>query len=173
MQNMKSIRNVLTAALITAAAMSMAAAGTSNASEAEEAPASQPAPPGSAERSHRDGPWHLLGKLGLSDQQKQQIKEIMAAQHPEMESLREQMHANSAKLEQVQPTDPSYAGIAAQVSQTHGTLSAQMMAQRADLRAQVFKVLTPEQQTQLATLEAQSGAHKHGGWGGPQPPAEQ
>jgi periplasmic protein CpxP/Spy len=167
MQNMKSIRNVLTAALITAAAMSMAAADTSNASEAGEAPASQPAPPGSAERSHRDGPWHLLGKLGLSDQQKQQIKEIMAAQHPEMESLREQMHANSAKLEQVQPTDPSYAGIAAQVSQIHGSLSAQMMLRHADLRAQVFQALTPAQQARLATLEAETRPQRLRGSPGP------
>ncbi len=43
-----------------------------------------------------------------------------------------------------------------------------MMAQRADVRAQVFKVLTPAQQTQLAALEAQTRAHRHGGWNGPQ-----
>ena len=111
--------------------------------------------------------WHLLGKLGLSAAQKQQIKDIMAAAHPQMQSLHEQMRANSLKMRQVRPTDPNYANVVSLTSQTHGTLSAQMMAQRADLRAQVFKVLTPEQQTQLATLEAQSRlANKHGAWGG-------
>jgi Spy/CpxP family protein refolding chaperone len=39
-------------------------------------------------------------------------------------------------------------------------LSAQMMTQQADVRAQVFKVLTPAQQTQLAALEAQMPDHK-------------
>jgi protein CpxP len=167
MQNMKSIRNVLTTALITAAAMSMAAAGASIASEAGETPPSQPAPPSSAERSHGGGPWHLLGKLGLSDQQKQQIKEIMAAARPEMQRLRAEMHVNSAKLEQVRPTDPSYAGIAAQVSQIHGTLTAQMMLRHADLRAQVFQALTPAQQTELATLEAERRPQRLRGSPGP------
>jgi Spy/CpxP family protein refolding chaperone len=95
----------------------------------------------------------------LSAAQKQQIKDIMAAAHPQMQSLHSQMRANSLKLKQTPPTDPNYANIASLTSQTHGTLSAQMMAQRADLRAQVFKVLTPEQQTQLAALEAQAANH--------------
>jgi Spy/CpxP family protein refolding chaperone len=43
-----------------------------------------------------------------------------------------------------------------------------MMTQRADVRARVFKVLTPAQQGQLATLEAQMPPHEHGGRrGGP------
>jgi Spy/CpxP family protein refolding chaperone len=46
-------------------------------------------------------------------------------------------------------------------------LAAQMMTQRADVRAQVFKILTPAQQTQLATLEAQMQSQKHGARGGP------
>ena len=63
--------------------------------------------------------------------------------------------ANSLKLQQTLPTDPNYSSIASQVSQTHGSLAAQMMTQRAEVRAQVFKVLTPAQQTQLTALEAQ------------------
>ena len=57
-----------------------------------------------------------------------------------------------------QPTDANYSTIAAQVSQTHGSLSAQMMTQQANIRAQIYKVLTPAQQTQLATLQAQMAA---------------
>jgi Spy/CpxP family protein refolding chaperone len=40
------------------------------------------------------------------------------------------------------------------------------MTQRAEIRAQVFKVLTPAQQTQLTALEAQMRASKHGRFGG-------
>jgi Spy/CpxP family protein refolding chaperone len=36
------------------------------------------------------------------------------------------------------------------------------MTQKAEVRAQVFKVLTPAQQTQLATLEAQMHSHQRG-----------
>ena len=170
---MKSIRNLLMTVM--AAAVLAPAAGISMASAADTAATAQAAPPGP--HGGHYGPWRLLGKLGLSAAQKQQIKDIMAAAHPQMQSLHEQMRANSLKMQETRPTDPNYASVASLTSQTHGTLSAQMMAQRADLRAQVFKVLTPEQQTQLATLEAQARAHKQGGWrGGPAEhggPAEQ
>jgi Spy/CpxP family protein refolding chaperone len=166
---MNSIRNLLTVTLFTGGAALTAAAGMSLASAADEATAAAqpPASPGAFEGHRHGGPWHLLGKLGLSAAQKQQIKDIMTAAHPQMQTLHQQMRANSLKLRQTKPTDPNYANVAAQVSQTHGTLSAQAMTQRAELRAQVFKVLTPAQQTQLATLEAETPAHKHGGRRGP------
>ena len=158
---MKSIRNLLTATLLAAGALLTAAAGMSIASAADETTATQPPPPpGPHGRHHHRGPWHLLSKLDLTAAQKQQIKAIMTAAHPQMQSLHEQMHANMLKLQQTKPTDPNYTTIASQVSQSHGSLSAQMITQRAELRAQVFKVLTPAQQTQLATLEAQRQAHK-------------
>jgi periplasmic protein CpxP/Spy len=156
---MKSIRNLLTATLLTAGAALTAATSMSIAGAADEATMT-PSPPGPHGGHHGAGPWHLLGKLGLSAAQKQQVKDIMAAAHPQMQSLHSQMQANSLKLRQTQPTDPNYASIASQVSQTHGSLSAQMMTQHADVRAQVFKVLTPAQQTQLAALEAEMPAHE-------------
>src|SRR6202051_2587550 len=123
---MKSIRHLLTATL-SAGALLTAATGASFASAADTATAPQPpSQPGPAGRHHHGGPWHLLGKLDLNAAQKQQIKEIMTAARPQMQSLRQQMQANSTKLWQTQPSDPNYAGIASQVSQTHGTLVAQM-----------------------------------------------
>jgi Spy/CpxP family protein refolding chaperone len=162
---MKSIRNLLTATLMTAGVVLTAAIGMSIASAADEATTTQP--PGPHERHHHGEPWQMLGKLGLNAAQKQQIKEIMTAAHPQMQSLHEQMQANSVKLRQTPPTDPNYAGVVSQASQTEGSLAAQMMTQRADVRAQVFKILTPAQQAQLAKLEAQMQSHKHGARGGP------
>jgi Spy/CpxP family protein refolding chaperone len=162
---MKSNRNLLptlltTGALLTAAAgISIVAAG-----EAATPPPDAPAP---HEWHHHGGPWRLLNKLNLSAAQKQQIKDIMTAAHPQMQSLREQMRANSLKLRQTQPSDPNYASVVSQVSQTQGSLAAQMVTQRAQVRAQVFKVLTPAQQAQLATLEAEMQPHEHGASGGP------
>jgi len=169
---MKSIRNMLTATLLAAGAALTAASSMSIASAADTT--TPPPPPPGAQGPHgwhhHGGPWHLLGKLGLSAAQKQQIKSIMTAARPQMKTLHEQMHANMLKLRQTKPTDPNYSSVTSQVSQTHGTLSAQMLTQRAEVRAQVYKVLTPAQQTQLATLEAQMQAkmqaHKHGPRGG-------
>src|SRR3984885_4092199 len=171
---MKSIRNLLTATLLTTGAVMTAAAGLSIASAQTTTTTTPPAgPSGHHGWGHHRGPWHLLSKLGLSDAQKAQVKTIMTAARPEMQSLHEQMHANMQKLQQTQPTDANYSTIAAQVSQTHGSLSAQMMTQQANIRARIYKVLTPAQQTQLATLQAQMAPHRQSrGAGGP-PPAEQ
>ncbi len=167
---MNSIRKMLGVTLLGAGALLTAAVPPSIASAADEAATTPSGPPGGHGWHHHRGPWHLLGKLGLSDAQKQQIKGIMTAAHPQMSALHEQMRANSLKLRQTQPTDPNYANIASQVSQTHGSLAAQMMTQQAEVRGQVFKVLTPAQQGQLAALEAQMQArmqarmqaHQHG-----------
>jgi Spy/CpxP family protein refolding chaperone len=169
---MKSIRNLLGASLLTAGAVLTAATGMSIASAADDATTTPPPPPpGAGGWHHHRGPWHLLGKLGLNAAQKQQIKDIMTAAHPQMQSLHEQIHANLQKLQQTQPSDKNYSSIASQISQTHGSLAAQMMTQQAEIRAQVFKVLTPAQQTQLAALEVQMRAHQHGprGQHGPNP----
>jgi Spy/CpxP family protein refolding chaperone len=114
---MKSIRHLLTMTLLSAGAVLTAATGMSIARAADDAAAT--APPAAQGWHHHRGPWHLLAQLGLNATQKQQIKDIMTAAHPQMRSLREQMHA-----------------------------------QQAEVRAQVFKVLTPAQQEQLAALEA-------------------
>jgi periplasmic protein CpxP/Spy len=166
--NMKSIRNVLAATLLSAGAVLAAASSLSIAAAADVSTTTPPAgTPGPHGWRHHGGPGHLLSKLGLSDAQKQQIKGIMTAAHPQMQSLHEQMRANSLKLQQTLPTDPNYSSIASQVSQTHGSLVAQGMTQRAEVRAKVFKVLTPAQQTQLTALETQMRASKHGHGGGP------
>ncbi len=177
---MKSNRNVLVAALLASGALLAAGAGISTAGAADDSAADAAAatpPPGPHGWHHHGGPWHLLGKLGLSAAQQQSIKDIMTASRPPMPRLREPIHANSLKLRQTQPTDPNYSSIVAQASQTHGSLSAQMVSQMAEVRAQVFKVLTPAQQTQLAALEAQRQekmqAHRHGAWGGPHGPGPQ
>jgi Spy/CpxP family protein refolding chaperone len=166
--NMKSIRNVLAATLVSGGAL-LAAVSSLSIAAAADVPTTTAAPGtlGPQGWHHHGGPGHLLSKLGLSDAQKQQIKGIMTAAHPQMQSLHEQMRANSLKLQQTLPTDPNYSSIASQVSQTHGSLVAQGMTQRAEVRAQVFKVLTPAQQTQLTALEAQMRASKHGHRGGP------
>jgi protein CpxP len=176
--NMKSNRNLLTATLLAAGALVAAASSVSVASAADDTTTTTaPAPPAGGHGPHgwhhHGGPWHMLSKLNLTAEQKTQVKSIMTAARPQMESLHQQMHANMLKLQQTAPTDPNYTTVTSQVSQTHGSLQAQMLTQHAEIRAQVFKVLTPAQQTQLTALEAQMQAHRHGPHGaGAAPPPE-
>jgi Spy/CpxP family protein refolding chaperone len=158
---MKPIRNLLAGTVVAAAAVLSAAAGSVAAAADDGTP-----PEGHHHRWHH-GPWHLYAQLGLTDAQKASIKSIMSAAGPQMKSLHEQMQANSLKLRQTAPNDPSYASVVAEVSASAATLSSQRVTQMADVRAQIFNtVLTPAQQAQLTALEAQAPTAGHGAWAG-------
>jgi periplasmic protein CpxP/Spy len=154
---MKSNRNLPAASLLTAAALLAAAASISVATAADEATTAPPAP-GANAWHHHHGDGHLLSKLNLSAEQQAAVKTIRANADPQMRSIHQEMRANSLKLRQTQPNDPNYANVVAQVTQANGSLHSQMITQKEALRAQVFKVLTPAQQTQLAALQAQRQA---------------
>jgi periplasmic protein CpxP/Spy len=174
--NMKSIRNLLAGTALAAGALVTAAAGISIATAADEPTTAVPAAPGAPGPHgwHHHGPGHLYAQLNLTADQKAQIKNIMMAAAPQMQSIHQQMHANSMKLHQTQPNDPNYATVVSEVSQANAPLFAQMTTQKAEMRASVFKILTPAQQTQLQALEVQMQNRPHGNWSpraGATPPA--
>ena len=154
---MKSNRNMLAGTLLAAGAL-VTTAGISIATAADEATTATPAAPGPHGWHHHHGALHLLSKLNLSTEQQASIKTIMANAGPQMKSIHQEMRSNSLKLRQTQPSDGNYANVVAQVTQANGSLHSQMITQREAVRAQIFKVLTPAQQTQLAALEAQMQA---------------
>jgi Spy/CpxP family protein refolding chaperone len=174
---MKSIRNMLAATTLAGGALLAAATGFSLANAADNTTAATP-PPGPHERhgpgAHGLGPEHMFSKLGLTTEQQASIKSIMTASKPQMKTLHEQMRANHLKLMQTKPDDPNYANVVAEVAQSNATLASQRTKQGAELRTQMYAVLTPAQKTQLATLEAQWAANPHqeghGHWG-PHAPA--
>jgi protein CpxP len=154
---MKSNRNLLAGSLLAAGALWAAATSISIATATDEAStAAAPAPGAHAWHHHHGG--QLLAKLNLSAQQQASVKTIMANAGPQLKSIHQEMRANSLKLRQTQPNDPNYANVVAQVTQANGSLHSQMITQKEAVRAQVFKVLTPAQQTQLVALQAQMHA---------------
>jgi Spy/CpxP family protein refolding chaperone len=153
--HMKSNRNLLQAGLLAAGALLTAAAGISIATAADE---TTPATPAAPHRWHHHGHGFLLSKLNLSAEQKAAVKTIMTNAGPQMKSIHEEMRSNALKLRQTQPSDGNYANVVAQVTQANGSLHSQVISEREAVRAQIFKILTPEQQTQLAALEAQMQA---------------
>jgi periplasmic protein CpxP/Spy len=171
--NMKSIGILLGGTLLAAAAILSAATSISIASAADEATAATP--PAMGPHAWHQGPGHLYAQLNLTAEQKAQIKTIMSGAGPQMKSIHQQMRSNSLKLRQTQPNDPNYPNVVAEVSQADASLHSQMITMHEDVRAQVFKILTPAQQTQLAALEAQmqSRGHGFGPHGAGAPPAAQ
>jgi periplasmic protein CpxP/Spy len=110
-----------------------------------------------------DGPGHLYSKLGLSAEQQASIKSIMTAAKPQMKSMHDQMRANHLKMMQTKPDDPNYGNVVAEVAQSNAALASQRTSHMAELRTQMYAVLTPAQKTQLTALEAQWAAHPHHG----------
>ena len=122
-------------------------------------PAAHSAPHEGYGGHHRDGMRHLLAQLNLSTVQQASIDSIRAGAGPQLKTLHEEIRANRLKLRHTQPNDPNYPSVVAQVTQASGSLHSQMITQKESLRAQVFNVLTPAQQTRLAALQAQKEAH--------------
>ena len=166
---MKSNRNLLVG-ILAAGALVTTAAGISIATAADDATTAPAAAPGGPHGwHHHHGAGNLYSKLNLSAEQQASIKTIMANAGPQLKSIHQEMRANSLKLSQTQPTDASYAAVVSQVTQANGSLHSQMITQREAVRAQIFKVLTPAQQTQLAALKAQMQARMQAGraaWAG-------
>jgi periplasmic protein CpxP/Spy len=177
---MKAIRIFVAGALVSgaavvAASLPLAIAGAApQAVDGTEAPSTPGGGMGYGHHGHRPG-WglaHLYSKLGLSADQQASVKSILDAARPGLKNLHQQMRANSLKLRQTTPDDPNYASVAAEVSQTHGTLSTQLVSQMADVRSKLYAVLTPAQKTQLAALEAKWQANGAKRWErGPAPQA--
>jgi periplasmic protein CpxP/Spy len=157
---MNSIRKLLAGSLLAAGALATAAASISIATAADTAATTPPAGGmGGWHHHHRHGSGHwMMSKLNLTDAQKAQVKGVMTAAGPQMKSIHQQMHANSMKLSQMAPNDGAYAATVTEVSQANATLHAQMIVQREQVRASVFKILTPAQQQQLATMKAEMQA---------------
>jgi Spy/CpxP family protein refolding chaperone len=182
--DMKTTRIYLVAALLAGGAAFMAAASLPSSAMAQAAaPSSPPGAPGwgggegwGGHGRHHFGPAALFRRLGLSDVQKASVKSILQTNGPALRSLHEQTRANSLKLRNTAPNDPNYASVVAEVSQANAGLLTQEITLQANVRAQLFNVLTSPQQAQLAALEAQMQARmqahmaEHAGQA-PPPPA--
>lgn len=101
----------------------------------------------------KHGMQRLMHKLDLSAEQRTQVRDIMKKSRPQMQALRTQMRDNQRRLMDVNPDDPNYANIVAQVSQANGQAMTQMIQLRSQLRADMYKVLTPEQKQKLQEIQ--------------------
>jgi Spy/CpxP family protein refolding chaperone len=101
---------------------------------------------------------HLATELGLTDAQRQQIRGVFESAKPEMQQVQEQMRSNFEKLEATKPDDPNYAAVVSEVSKNAADLASRRVTDGAQLRSQIWAVLTPDQRTKLAALQQQRKA---------------
>jgi Spy/CpxP family protein refolding chaperone len=97
----------------------------------------------------------MASELGLSDAQRQSIRGLYESARPAMQQRREQARANAELLRKTQPGDQDYQAVVARVSRAAGELAAAAVSDGAQLRAQVWGVLTPEQRVKAQQLGEQ------------------
>jgi len=99
-----------------------------------------------------------LGQLDLSDAQKQQVRDITQRDREQMRStverLDQAMQAQRAAINQVPVNEQAVRAAAAQVA----AVQADLAVAQARVHADIWNILTPEQQTKAKELEQQAQA---------------
>ncbi len=124
---------------------------------------------GAGDAGSSDHGWHghrghgqmmMLHKLNLSDAQKASIKQIVSTNREQNKGQRQALRQQRAAFESMTPNQVGYQAAAASLAQAEGQATKARVQQMANLRAQIYAVLTPAQQAQAATLKAQAQARR-------------
>jgi len=97
----------------------------------------------------------LAGKLGLSDTQKDQIKTILQSHRDEWKTLGTRAAAARRAVNAAVSADTIDENAIRQANAALAAVEGDMAVARAHVRAEVFQVLTPDQQAQAKQLQAQ------------------
>ena len=125
--------------------------------------AQTPPPARHFQRQGRSGAM-MAAALNLTDAQKSQMQSIFQQARQSAQPVRQQLKQTRQSLQAA-----VQAGDSAQIQQlaaTEGTEMGQLAAIRASAHASMFKMLTPEQQQKLSTLQASMHGRRHGPAGG-------
>ena len=98
----------------------------------------------------------MARELGLTPEQRTQMRGLVQASRPKMEALRGQLRAERLKLREADPSAKGYDALVASSSKRIGELTAQRVQQQAQLQRQVWQLLTPEQRAKAETKKAEA-----------------
>lgn len=98
----------------------------------------------------------MARELGLTPEQRTQMRGLMQASRPKMEALRGQLRAERLKLREADPGAKGYDALVASTSKRIGELTAQRVQQQAQMQRQVWQLLTPEQRAKAEAKKAEA-----------------
>jgi Spy/CpxP family protein refolding chaperone len=100
---------------------------------------------------------HMLGfyvkELGISDDQKEQMKAVLQKEHATIKPLMQQMHQMDQQLKQYEEGTYNAAKVQALVSQQSQTL-VQLRVEESRIHNELYQMLTSDQQSKLKEIEA-------------------
>jgi Spy/CpxP family protein refolding chaperone len=106
----------------------------------------------------------MAAALNLTDTQKSQMQSIFQEARQSSQPIRQQLRQTRESLDAAVKAGNS--DQIQQLSATEGTQMGQLAAIRASAHAKMFKMLTPDQQQKLSTLQASMHGRHHGPAGG-------
>jgi Spy/CpxP family protein refolding chaperone len=106
----------------------------------------------------------MAAALNLTDTQKSQMQSIFQEARQSSQPIRRQLRQTRQSLDAAVKAGNS--DQIQQLSATEGTQMGQLAAIRASAHAKMFKMLTPDQQQKLSTLQASMHGRHHGPAGG-------
>lgn len=103
----------------------------------------------------RGGFGRMAEKLNLTDAQKEQLKQITEASRAKIKPLMESLRANHQKMETLTANGQFDEAQVQAAAQEQAQISAQLIVEKARVKAQMFQILTDEQKAQAAQMKEQ------------------
>lgn len=102
---------------------------------------------------HGGGHGMMLRALDLTDEQKNQIKQIRESSRNAVKPIREQMRANRQKLADLSANGNFDQAQVQAIAAQQGNLTAQLIVEKEKAKSQIFQILTPEQKAKAAEMK--------------------
>jgi len=102
----------------------------------------------------------MAKKLDLSENQRTQIEDIMAASKQQIMDHREKLRENRKQLKSLTKQSPLDEAALRKVADARGDLTADMIVLRAQQRAKIGDILTQEQRAKLADMGGKKREHR-------------
>jgi Spy/CpxP family protein refolding chaperone len=97
----------------------------------------------------------IMGRLNLTDAQRDQVKSVVQAHSSDMKAVGDRAFAARKTLEAVISADTVDESAIRARSADVATIEADMAVMRAQIRAEIWQILTPDQQQQAKTMQAE------------------
>ena len=119
---------------------------------------------------------HMLGfytdYLDLTSAQQDQVKAISAKEKPTLEPLMQQMHQFHSQMNQLAESGSFDEGKARTLASQQSQTMTELAVQHARIKAEMMQVLTADQKSKLAKLEAKHEQRMQKHMGAPEPPSD-
>jgi len=96
----------------------------------------------------------IFRQLDLTDEQKEKIQSIIKSSREDSKALRKQMRTNRKELHNLSENGNVGESKIKNLAKKQGNLHAKMIVQRHKSKAQIYAILTPEQQAKVTEIKA-------------------